>query len=203
MDKYKIIDDICIEHATKTLYRIQALKAFADVAEGDLGGWVQSYVNLSQLGSSWIYDEAKCYDWSVVSGDAMLRNHAEAFGHSKVFDRATITNHSKVFDRSKAYGHCSMTDHAKLLQHAQLTGGASIIDFGMAQGRSIIRGNACVHNYAKTSGHAIIDEGARVGGDVHVYDSVLASGKAVLEGALKFSGKGTIDQDICVTTYNR
>ncbi len=31
------------------VYRIQAIKDFGDVKAGDLGGWVQSYKNLSQI----------------------------------------------------------------------------------------------------------------------------------------------------------
>ena len=40
----KQVDDV-------TLYRIRALKDFADVKTGDLGGWVQSTANLSQEGT--------------------------------------------------------------------------------------------------------------------------------------------------------
>lgn len=37
---------------------IIACKTFGDVHEGELGGWIESYENLSQDGYAWVYDNA-------------------------------------------------------------------------------------------------------------------------------------------------
>lgn len=46
--KYTILKDVTTEYTHRTLYRIQALKDFNNVKAGDVGGWIESYHNLSQ-----------------------------------------------------------------------------------------------------------------------------------------------------------
>ncbi len=41
-----------------TLSRIKALRGFRNVKAGDLGGWVESELNLSHEGNCWIYNDA-------------------------------------------------------------------------------------------------------------------------------------------------
>ena len=67
-----------IDHTQKrkvensVVYRIVALKNFADVKEGDVGGWVGSTLNLSQVGKCWIYDDAVSYQGAKLHSDAAL-----------------------------------------------------------------------------------------------------------------------------------
>lgn len=49
------------------VYRIRALRAFADVKIGDLGGFVETKQNLSNMGNAWVYGNAEVY------GDAWVR----------------------------------------------------------------------------------------------------------------------------------
>ncbi len=42
----------------QTLYRIKALRDFADVKAGDLGGFIANESNLSHDGNCWVYDNA-------------------------------------------------------------------------------------------------------------------------------------------------
>ena len=48
--KYKLTDETT-NLLGRTLYRIEALKDFGDVKEGDKGGYVESEDNLSQNGN--------------------------------------------------------------------------------------------------------------------------------------------------------
>jgi len=48
------------------LWRIRALRDFADVKAGDHGGWIEKESNLSHGGNCWIYGNAK------VCGNAMI-----------------------------------------------------------------------------------------------------------------------------------
>jgi hypothetical protein len=66
--KYKILNNNILQKDATKLYRIQALKSFSDVKEGDIGGFVQGENNLSQFGNCWIYDYAE------VSGYAVSKN---------------------------------------------------------------------------------------------------------------------------------
>ena len=67
--KYKLTKEN-ISYCGKTLYRIEALKDFANVKKGDKGGYVEKEDNLSQEGDCWISDNAKVFDSALVSGKA-------------------------------------------------------------------------------------------------------------------------------------
>lgn len=56
----------------KILHRIRALKDFADVKKGDLGGFIESENNLSQDGTSWVYDNSAVLGNAKVSGGAVV-----------------------------------------------------------------------------------------------------------------------------------
>lgn len=45
----------------RTLLRIRAVRDFADVHSGDVGGWVESEENLSHAGNAWVSGDAKVY----------------------------------------------------------------------------------------------------------------------------------------------
>ena len=64
--KYKLTDETT-NLLGRTLYRIEALKDFGDVKEGDKGGYVENHSNLSQYGNCWIYDTAKVYSTGYQS----------------------------------------------------------------------------------------------------------------------------------------
>lgn len=70
------------EFMGKILYRIIACKTFEDVHEGELGGWIESYYNLTQDGNAWVSDNAKVSGHAWVYGDAMVS------GNVKVYDNA-------------------------------------------------------------------------------------------------------------------
>ena len=54
-----------------TLFRIKALRDLWNVKAGDLGGWVESELNLSHEGNCWIYNDA------IVCNKAFLCNNAK------------------------------------------------------------------------------------------------------------------------------
>ena len=100
--KYKLT------HHTKvveghTLHRIKALKSFGDVKKGDLGGWVESYYNLSQKGTAWIYDKAKVYDDARVFDNAKVRDNARVYGNAWVYKNACIFDSAKIFDNVNVF----------------------------------------------------------------------------------------------------
>ena len=78
------------------LYRIKALKDFYDVKKGDIGGYIQSENNLSQLGDCWIYDNAKVYGNAVVVGNAKVCDYARVHNNARVFGNAIIRDNAVV-----------------------------------------------------------------------------------------------------------
>ena len=78
------------------LYRIKALRDFNDVKKGDIGGYVESESNLSQLGDCWIYDNAKVYDNAVVVGNAQVCDNARIRGYAVVQHDAVVRGNADV-----------------------------------------------------------------------------------------------------------
>ena len=78
-------------HDGRRIYRIQALRSFGDVEEGDWGGFVESESNLSHFGNCWIYDDAIAMGNSIVTGDAKMIDNAVIKGSSVIMDEVTLS----------------------------------------------------------------------------------------------------------------
>ena len=89
MEKYKLTEET-LEYNGTTLYRIEALKDFADVKNGDIGGWIERESNLSQNGDAWVYGNAKVYDDAKVCDGAKVYDDAEVYGNAKVYGDAWV-----------------------------------------------------------------------------------------------------------------
>ena len=83
--KYEMIWD-----EEKGLYRIKALKDFANVKAGKLGGWIEKKENLSQFGSCWIGDSAVVCESAEVHGSAVVCDSAIVHGSAEVHGSAVI-----------------------------------------------------------------------------------------------------------------
>jgi hypothetical protein len=81
MKKYKLLKKSKIKFLGKTLFQIQALKDFGYISEGEKGGFVESEVNLSQEGDSWVAGNA------MISGNARVSGSARVCGRCKGFWR--------------------------------------------------------------------------------------------------------------------
>lgn len=74
--KFKLTDErIQLPNGTE-LRRIRALRDFADVKAGDLGGFVEHEDNLSQEGDAWVYGNARVWGNAQVYGDAEVYGNA-------------------------------------------------------------------------------------------------------------------------------
>ena len=128
-----------------TLHRIQAVRDFADVKAGDLGGFVESTINLSQSGNCWIYDNACVFGNASVSIDAKVKDHAVVYN--------TYTN---------------APGDSRLKR-------TSVSDSAVVEHRAIIRNRAMIKHFSVVSGNAIIENEVQLTGHSFVgYDSIIA-----------------------------
>ena len=72
MKKYRLTEETT-KVGNRTLYRIQALRDFGNVKEGDIGGYIEAEKNLIQDGNAWVSDDARVSGDSRVSGDADIK----------------------------------------------------------------------------------------------------------------------------------
>lgn len=91
--KYELTDNT-IQHDDKIFYRIRALKDFSNVKQGDLGGYLESTNNLSQVGDCWVSG------WALISGAAKVKGKARVFGNAWLRDFALVTGDVDVCDDS-------------------------------------------------------------------------------------------------------
>ena len=128
------------------VYRIRALRAFADVKIGDLGGFVETKQNLSNMGNAWVYDNAEVYGdawvrnnaWvcgdarvcgnAEVCGDAKVCNNARVYGNARVCDNAEVCGDAKVCNNARVYGNARVCDNAKVYGNAEVCGDAKVCD---------------------------------------------------------------------------
>jgi carbonic anhydrase/acetyltransferase-like protein (isoleucine patch superfamily) len=114
--KYKFTGET-FQHEGVTLRRIQALRSFGEVEEGDIGGWIEKESNLSHEGDCWVGDEAKVYDAAMVHGDAQVYEHAS------VHEEALISGDASVFGEAEVYGEACVFGDAKVCGEAYLYDG--------------------------------------------------------------------------------
>ena len=143
MIKYEILEDKKIEYNGKILCKIKALKDFANVKKGDLGGYVENYNNLSQEDNCWIYDNAKVYGNARVYDNAKVFDNAEVYGDAKVFGHAKVFDYAEVYDYAKIYDNAMVYEYAKVFENARVYGSAMVFGNVEIYNDNTIIGKVC------------------------------------------------------------
>ena len=94
--KYKLTNKK-IDYLGRTLYQIEAVKKFGNIAKGQKGGFIEKKSNLSQDGNAWVY------------------NYAMVYGNAKVCDNAKVYDCAKASDDAKVYGNAEVHGDADYL----------------------------------------------------------------------------------------
>lgn len=162
--KYKLTEETLTLDNGKVLHRIQALKDFANVKAGDLGGWIESESNLSQSGDCWVDINARVYD------NAQVKDNARVCDHSTVFENASILNNSRVMHTSKIFGNASVKDNARVYYSAKIYDSA------------VVTNHAIISNYAEVFGNSQVRDTAIVGGHARVCKNSVIIAQAFVDG---------------------
>lgn len=91
--KYKLTNKK-IDYLGRTLYQIEAVKKFGNIAKGQKGGFIEKKSNLSQDGNAWVYSNAEVY------GDAKVHGAAVVCDNAKVYDCANVRSAAVVCDNA-------------------------------------------------------------------------------------------------------
>lgn len=133
MKKYELTNEIKNLEDGVVLYRIRALKDFADIAAGDLGGFVQSERNLDQEGNAWVRNDAQVY------GGAWVHGNARIFGNAQITGQAEVGGNASVYEDAKVYG------------DAWVSGDAEVCGSALVCGEARVYGSACISGSAWVS----------------------------------------------------
>ena len=83
MKKFELTSE-SVTFLGKTLFRIKALVSFGDVAEGELGGFIERENNLDQSGDAWVSGDARVCSDARVFGNAWVSGDARVCGNAWV-----------------------------------------------------------------------------------------------------------------------
>lgn len=128
--KYELTDETITlkcsdDRKDRIFYRIKALRDIYTfggwVRTGELGGFVGSEKNLSQEGSSWIFNDAKVGDNALVSGEATIYNSASIGGNAHVFGDASVYDRAHVFGNAQVYGETTLLGYSHIRGDAEIT----------------------------------------------------------------------------------
>lgn len=161
MKKFELTEEKIIVYGGDVLYRIKALKNFADVKIGDLGGFVEKENNLSHDGNCWIYDNAKIFGNAKIYDDAKIYGDAKVFGKAEIFGKAYVYEKAKISGKAKIYNNASVFGKAKIYGTAEIFGDAKIF------------GNVKIFRNAELFGDAEITNNT----DFMVFKNTWSSGK--------------------------
>ena len=103
MNKYELTDKVIHINGT-TLHRIRAVRDIPrfNVKSGELGGWIETPHNLSQVGDAWVRDNSVVcgnsvvYDNAFVCGDALVCDNAEVYGNVKICGTVKVCDNACV-----------------------------------------------------------------------------------------------------------
>lgn len=141
---HKMVDGVKV-------YRIRALKSFYprhlqcnEVKKGDLGGYAQYLLNLSEEGNCWIAENAAVYGMAKVKDNALVTGNAIVCGNSTICEEAAVRDYAKISGKaivaghSKVFGNAELTDEVCIGDHINVFGNAKIY------GKTVLSGNAFI-----------------------------------------------------------
>ena len=167
MEKYKLTDETINVNGI-TLYRIEALKDFSDVHEGDKGGFIEHERNLSQDNDCWVYEKAMVYGNAMVHDDAMAFGNAKVCGNASVYDYASVCGNAKVYGDASVFGDAMVRGNASVYDYASVYGNASVCGDAEVYSIAEVFDNAKVFSNAEVCGNAWVHGGAEVCGDARI-----------------------------------
>ena len=153
MKKFELTSEF-VTFLGKTLFRIKALVSFGDVAEGELGGFIERENNLDQSGDAWVYGNAWVYGDAQVYGNAQVSGNARVYGDAQVYGNAWVCGDAQVSGNAWVYGDAQVYGNARVYGDAQVYGNAWVSGDAQVYGNAWVYGDAWVQNcrdYSATS----------------------------------------------------
>lgn len=199
MEKKYILTDRTKKVDGHTLHRIQAIKDFGNVHNGDLGGWIESEDNLSQEGDCWVSDDAMIYERATIQYDAQVYDHAVVHGDANICTEARIHGHAKVYEYSHIFGGAQVYDYAEIAGHSHIFGNAQVYGHTWISGDDVdiyghakVYDHARVYNKAEIYGNAMVFGQARILDKATIYDQAKVCGSVVISGYTKICGDAIV-----------
>jgi len=186
--KYELTEQKMTLKKGLVLHRIRALRDFALVRKGDLGGWVEKESNLAtDYDYAWVAGESKVYGDARVEGDGWVTGNARVYGNAQIIDEATVENNAVV------YGNASISDVAKIRENARIYDEARVSGSAQISGDTRIYGNAEICEKVAVCGNARIHGKAMLYGNAHIFGNAEICNEAVVSAKARIGGESKIE----------
>jgi len=188
MKKYELTGQKMTLRNGLVLHRIRALRDFALVRKGDLGGWIESERNLAtDYNCAWIAGNGKVYGNARIEGDAWVTGNAQVYGNAMIIEDTTVENNARV------YGNARISDVAKISENARVYDEARVSGSAQISGEARIYGNAEVCEKVVVCGNAQIHGKVMLYGNTHIFDNAEICNEAVVYGKARIGGDSRIE----------
>ena len=192
--KYRLTDEMQ-KTDYYSLFRIEALRDFADVKKGDLGGFIEKDRNLAHEGNCWVYDNARVYDRAEVSNDAQVRENAIVAGRARIMENAVITGFAHIWGNTRIRGNSTIMEFACVHNHAIVDGDATVYGKALVYHDAEVKGQARIFGYAKVTDCSRAEGTSIVAGRAHLFGySYVSKGK--------YYGAPTDDPLVCIGPFS-
>lgn len=187
MKKYKILKYKMRIVDGRIVYRIKALKDFADVKAGDMGGWVSKSTEIRHDDNSWVYSD------SVVINSKLSKN-VQVRGKSRVVD--SILNGNIVIEQIDSFSpDGTISNNSLLLNDVKID--------TPEKGNTNIVGNVIIKYGVYIYGSTTITDNVFIVGDVKSRKSIsivgsTISGNVYLDGDSKRIINGHFTNNISI-----
>lgn len=182
-----------VERGHVKLYRIVALRDFADVKKGEKGGHIESEYNLSHDGDCWVYGPKvnlnEAYTVILDEADSVIYGNARVYGNAKV--------HGRVGDNAHVFGDAKICMNPRfsycISGNAKIYGNAEIYDFVHIYGNAQVYGNAKIYGSTIIADESEVYENATIGTQFSEIGDPCIEGKAQVYGNATILGESYID----------
>ena len=111
-------------------------KISIEVKEGELGGWIEQYGNLSQSGECWVHPEGIVCGDAMVSGDAEVKD-AELGDYAQLTDRAVAKENAVLKEKCKVFGDAVIEKGSEISGEAEVN---AVVRESEVKGRAMLFG---------------------------------------------------------------
>ena len=159
---FELTDRFIVNDSGVKLFQIKCTRDIKWAKVGDLGGWIESEINLSD--NAWVSGNAQVYGNAWVFGNACVFGNAQVSGNAQVYGNACVFSNAWVSDDAQVYGNARVYGDAQVYGNAQVSGNARVYGNNQHCGFDCFGSqNRHTHAYMTKSGEVEITCGCFIG----------------------------------------
>ena len=184
--KFRLTDQFIEREDGTKLFRIQCVKSFYNIKEGEYGGYIQDYKNLSQEGNAWVADHAQVYGNALVTGNALVSGNARVYGGSIINDNVIVEDFAVIAGKAQVFNNSIISGNSVVIDEAIIDGDTKIKDNVFIYGkphinRSEIYGNVSISGSTFICNSKIFDC-ALITGNASIFDTIIYEKATITSG---------------------